>query len=825
MQQSQRRLAAIMFTDIVGYGVHTQRNEALALDLLAHHNELLRPIIANHRGDEVKSMGDGFLLEFASALDAVRCATQMQKTLHRANKNADEDHHIQIRIGIHLGDVEHRDGDVFGDGVNIASRLEALAEPGKIYLSADVARQVQNKTDWSLVSLGEKSLKNMDGSIEVFCLEAPYTSTASTPLRRSFKLKPALVLTGILVLIMAGVLLLNLNNSLPGSSELAGTGSPLNSETPANKIVEDEIESIAVLPFINLSADEDNEYFSDGLTEEIINAVAQINGLRVISRTSAFSYKGTDMDVRTIGEELGVDAVLEGSVRKEGSTVRITTQLIRVSDDSHLWSETFEQEIEDVFDIQESIAQTTASTLELQLENQLSPLVERSTENFEAYEAYLRGRFFWNKRTKEGFEKAVEYFERAIELDPNYAQAYAGLADTYSLMVGYDHIRSDEGFSKARESSEQAIALNNQLAEAHTSLGMIADNYDLKKSAAEEHYQAALDINPNYVTALHWYSNLLFELGRTDESMAMIQRALKLDPLSPIINANLGQKYAQLQDYDNAMSRFEKALELDPDFLIGHLSLAGIKQFQWDWEGALTSYQDALSLNPDYALSHHAYALTLLQLEQWEEGFEEIQTGLDLNSNTALGHFVLGVYHYFNHDLDKTIVQMNKTLLRDKKFGMAYYYLAMAYSEKEQFNDALEAVRSRVALSDEQYPSLQLFNDLSEGIIYARMGDVAQAVEVIEQLEETPPQPATPLWTAIAAIYFELGQLNQAFAWLEKAFENRDIGLLSIKVDPLFDAGRNDPRFQDLVKRMNLDFPLAIKPDTGGKRIYLTPNN
>ncbi len=812
MTQGQRRLAAIVFTDIVGYGALTQRNESLALDLLSHHNQLLRPIFSKHHGKEIKNMGDSFFLEFSSALSAVQCAVEMQQALRQYNEGADEGSALQIRIGIHLGDVEDRDGDIFGDGVNIASRLEAIADPGEIFLSTDVASQVRNKLDQRLIHLGQKSLKNVEGNVDIYRVDLNRKRIKPTAKASLSQKKWQVVgVVTLIVMVFVGVWLLNIFPAFndPSSQTAANqsTNDGLSTETPDE--VSLEIESIAVLPFVNLSNDEENEYFSDGLTEELINAIAQIQQLRVISRTSVFSYKGKDIDIKTIGEELNVDVVLEGSVRRSGNTIRVNTQLIRVADDSHLWSETFDQEMEDVFSIQEEIAKATVDTLKLQLASEVVSFIEPATTNFEAYENYLQGRFFWNKRTQEGFEKAIEYFEAAIEIDPDYAKAYAGLADSYSLMVNYDMISADEGFQRAKEAALHALTLDDQLAEAHTSLAYVLMRGDADLAKAEESFQKAIVINPNYATAYQWYANLLYLVGEPEKSLEMSVRALERDPLSPVINASLGGKYLDNFELDEAFERYQKALELDPDFLLAHVGIAEIKEVQFDWEGASQAYRDGIEINPNFAMIHYLYAISLLRVGLWEEGFEEINVGLALNPDTAWGHFVLGVYHYFNRDFDKAIDEMNKTLLRDKNHEDAYFFLSRSLAQQGVYEEALEAIRNTEVIVSQEAP---IFNNLIEanrGILLARMGNHEEARSIAERLKSQTALPNVPLWTAVATIYFELGDLDEGFQWLEKAYEEKEDALSFLKIDPIFDMIRDDPRFEALLVKMNLQPPVS----------------
>ncbi len=334
MTVSERRLAAIMFTDMVGFSALTHRNEALALELLEEHFALLRPFIPRHGGHEIKTTGDSFMVEFASPLQAVQCAVAMQKTLSIHNAGTPSDRQITIRIGIHLGDVEHRAGDVFGDGVNIAARLEPLAEPGGICLSQQIYDHVHNKVDVPLVSMGRPEMKNIQAPIEVYRVVLPWQHETPVP--------------------------------SPGSA------------APATRPAARDRKSIAMLPLTNLSPDPENEYFSDGLTEDILTHLSKVQRLKVISRTSVMQYKKTSKNLREIGRELGVATILEGSVRKAANKVRISVQLIDASTDEHLWAETYDRELADIFAIQSDVARQITDALKARVSEDERARIERT---------------------------------------------------------------------------------------------------------------------------------------------------------------------------------------------------------------------------------------------------------------------------------------------------------------------------------------------------------------------------------------------------------------------------------------------------------------
>ena len=500
MPQEERRLAAIMQTDIVGYTAMTQQSEAETLTLLARHNELLRPRFEDFSGSVFKTTGDGFLVLFPNALDAVRCAIQIQKTLESAALTLIGGRPLRIRIGIHAGDVIYREGDIFGDGVNITSRIEPLAEPGGIAISQPVYAQVWNKTDLPIISLGPQKLKNVHVPIDVYRLSPPWDPAGHRQDRR----------------------------------QTLATAEPPDSMPDRTRI--------AVLPLANISPDPRDAYLADGMTEELIFTLSRIKELKVIAKTSVMRYRGTDEGISAIGAELGVGTILEGSVRKAGDRVRITVQLIDVATQEHLWAEAYDRDLEDLFSVQREIATKLADELRVQLlPKERSQLNQLPTANQEAHTLYLRGRHAWNQWTEEGLEAAAERFLEAVSVDPDYALAYAGLADTYSLMAHLGYMLPEEAYPMAEAAAMNALAVDNTLAEAHSAIAMIRVIFDNDLKGAEDALVRAIDLDPNCAMAHHWYSLVLGVTGRSEEAVRESRRALELDPLAPVFNTAIGQ--------------------------------------------------------------------------------------------------------------------------------------------------------------------------------------------------------------------------------------------------------------------------------------------
>ncbi len=461
-----------------------------------------------------------------------------------------------------------------------------------------------------------------------------------------------------------------------------------------------ESKSIAVLPFVNISADPENEYFSDGMTEELINALTKVEGLHVASRTSAFAFKGQHQDIRKVGEQLNVSTVLEGSVRKAGNKLRITAQLINVADGYHLWSETFEREMKDVFAIQDEISRAIVNALKVKLTGkENAPIVNLYTENLEAYNLYLQGRYFWNRRTEEGLKRAIEYFEQAIEKDQKYALAYAGLADCYNLLGAYSVLPPKESVPRAKTAAAKALTIDNTLAEAHEALAHVRMLYDWNWSDAERDFKQAIELNANYATARQRYAIYLTAMGRFDEAIVEIKRAKELDPISLIINTDVGLMFYLKRQYDEAIEQYLKTLEIDSSF--------------------------------------------------------------------SVAHFALG----------------------------------LAYEQKDQFPEAIAEFQKAITLSGGSTIMLAAL-----GHAYAVAGKRAEAEKVFTELKALSKRRYVSPYS-IATIYVGLGEKEQAFIWLQKAFEERSIWQihLHLKVDPRLDSLHSDPRFTALLKKIGLE--------------------
>jgi class 3 adenylate cyclase/tetratricopeptide (TPR) repeat protein len=501
-----------MFTDVVGYTSMSSKDETTALELLRRYRTLLQSVFPKYEGRVVKTMGDGFLVEFASAVEAVNCAGEAQNEMAKLNSSLAQDQRIQIRIGIHVGDIVHAGEDVLGDAVNVASRVEPLAEPGGIAVTRQVVDQVEGKVRWRIESMGKRTLRNLPNPVEVFRIA---------------------------------------NDRLPPAG---GSSRELDRRR------------LAILPLANLSADPNDRYFTDGMTEELISTVTGIRELSVISRASAMKYRDSSLPMEQIARELGVEAILEGSVRKAGNRVRISAQLIEVDTDRYVWSQSYDRDLIDVLGVQGDIAQQVAQGLRVQLlSRDKERLGAKPTRSPEAFNLYLKGRFLWNERTEDGVKKAVRYFEEALKADPRFPRAFTGLADSYEILADYGWMAPAAAGALAKENAMKALEIDDSLAEAHASLGLVSVNHDWDFAKGRKEYERALELNPSYVPAYHWYSVLLNFLRKYEEAVQMIRHAAALDPYSLVIRQSIGVSLMGAGRYEEALEQLESVRDENPD--------------------------------------------------------------------------------------------------------------------------------------------------------------------------------------------------------------------------------------------------------------------
>ncbi|MFN2455819.1 MAG: tetratricopeptide repeat protein [Pyrinomonadaceae bacterium] len=456
------------------------------------------------------------------------------------------------------------------------------------------------------------------------------------------------------------------------------------------------IDSLAILPLVNSSADPNMEYMSDGITESIINNLSQLPKLRVMARSTVFRYKGRDADPLEVGNELRVRAVLTGRVNQLSDQLMISAELVDVLDGTQLWGEQYNRKFSDIFEVQEDIAREISGKLRFRLTNkEKEQLTKRYTDNTDAYQCYLKGRYSWNKRTEAGFERAIHHFNGAIKEDFNYALAYTGLADSYVLLSVYGVLAPDAAFTKARAAAIKALELDDSIAEAHTSLAHIKESYEWNFSGAERKFQRAIDLNPNYAVAHHWYAHHLMAMGRFEESLKEIKKARELDPLSLSINVSVGLAFYWARKYEQALEHFFKTVEIDSSFPLVHVLLG--------------------------------------------QTYEQI-----------------GMYKEAAAELDK----------------------AKALDDTPQ----VSAIRAR---------------------IYALSGQQDEAERLLEELNQTANLKYVSAYFR-ALIYEGLGNRDEAFRWLNHAYDERSGWMVWLKVEPKLDSLRSDPRFEELLRRVGL---------------------
>jgi len=514
-----------MYTDMVGYTALGQKNESLSLALVKEQRKLIRPILTRHNGREIKTMGDAFLVEFQSALDAVRCAFDIQRATREFNITLPSEKRIHLRVGVHVGDVVESEGDISGDAVNVASRIEPLAEDGGVCLTRQVYDHVQNKFELPLTSLGPKTLKNVSSPVEAYKMVMPW--------------------------------------------ELSDAGEV--PKSPGNRI--------AILPFANFSPDPQDDYFADGMTEELISTLSKVGGLEVISRTSVMQYKKTPKSIKEVSRELDAGIVIEGSVRKAGNRLRVTAQMIDAARDRHLWAESYDREYQDVFAIQSNIAGQVAKALSVRvLPGEKVDLAKRPTESTVAYTLYLKGRYLWNKRGgergAENVKEAAKCFEQAVNEDPGFALGYVGQADCY-LAGLHDHRAGEKCDCQEKEKAlvAKALELDPPLAEAHTTNGLVL-MYEYELGQAEEEFRKSIELKPNYALAHQWYSYIFFHQLRWKEALEQNEKAAELDPLSPETIMNQAHMYHHMRDYGKALELYKRVTALDPGYVAAHWMMA-----------------------------------------------------------------------------------------------------------------------------------------------------------------------------------------------------------------------------------------------------------
>jgi TolB-like protein/Flp pilus assembly protein TadD len=641
MPQS-RQLAAIMFTDIVGYTALMGDDEDKAFEILNKNRMLQKPLIEQYGGRCIKELGDGILACFTTVSDAVNAAIKIQEAC-----NVSKD--FLLRIGIHHGEVVFEENDIFGDAVNIASRIQALAPIGGIWISESVHNNVSNKKEINTKFVRTETLKHVKDPVRVYEVIIKSNDVESF---NSIRQKP--------------------KNSIPDKS-------------------------IAVLPFVNMSNDPEQEYFSDGMAEEILNSLSHLKELKVAGRTSSFQFKGKNIDLREVGEKLGVSTVLEGSVRKQGNRLRITAQLINVEDGFRYWSEKYDRNMDDIFAIQDEIALAITDQLKVTLlKEDREKITKNATQNAEAYELYLKGRFHINRRGS-SIIRGLNLFKQAIAIDRNYALAYAGYADANQLSAVYSFLRGKEVMREVKKAAETAIKLDNSLGEPYGALGSYYAYFERNWPESKKSFRKAIELNPKYTQARSIYGLIYLSWveGNFEEAESQAQISTRLEPLSAI-------DYADLAWILHTAGRFEEAL---------------------------------------------TYA----------------QTGIEIDAHSFLSQRIAG----------------------------------LCYIALQRYKEAIDTFQYLMTISNRQQHALT-------ALIWAYCGskNFEEARNLMEELKQrSTTEYIAGTYAGLSAA--NLGELDMAFEYFERAYEDRDPILISIKYSPYVPTSlRNDPRFQNLLDRI-----------------------
>lgn len=602
-----RQLVAIMFVDMVGYTALMQENESLAKEKRKHLKQVLERAVNEFDGKVIQYYGDGSLSIFSSAINGVRSAISIQQQLQKHPK-------VDVRIGLHTGDVTIEEETIYGDGVNLASRIESMATPGSVLISDKVYDEIRNQEDIHTGELGFFEFKNVRHSVRVH----------------------AVINEGLVV---------PLRESLHGKTK-----------QPANRL--------AVLPFVNMSPDPENEYFSDGITEELLNALTKVEGLQVTSRTSVFAFKGKNDDIRDIAAKLNVDKVLEGSIRRSGNRVRITAQLINATDGYHIWSENYDRNLDDIFKVQDEISGIIANRLRenLGIRQHDQKLVKQQTHNLDAYTNYLKGLYYQNKLTPADARKAIECFETAIRLEPGYALAYAMTAICYAYLGSGGQMSPREAFKIVEKYADKAFELDKTIAESHIAKANMHLFYEWKWQKGYDAAQRAIELNPGATAAYQLLGFYYIAIGEKQKAVDVLEKAVKLDPLSATLNSTLGNMYVFAERYDDAIAQADKLLEMHPQMRVAWELKGWATGIKGDWEQALEFFMEMhrLTHHPLKGLMGVGYAYAKLgRREEALECVSKIEQRQKEEPGAVIDGDLIGIWFALG-DMDKTFYHIGE---------------------------------------------------------------------------------------------------------------------------------------------------------------------
>ena len=598
-QGFKRKLTAILSADVKGYSRLMGENDEATVRTITAYREVMTTLIQQHRGKVVDSPGDNLLAEFASVVDAVQCAVAVQKEISARNTELPENRKMQFRIGINLGDVIQEGDRIYGDGVNIAARLEGLAEPGGICISKTAFDHIESKLPYGYDFIGNQTVKNISKPVGAYrvLMEPRVTVRGKLEEKKPVQDRRMPILAGVVVVLVLAVAVGIRQFYMRRPSIEPASVDKMAFQLPDKP-------SVAVLPFVNLTGDPDQEYFSDGITEEIISALSGVPKLFVIARNSTFTYKGKPVKVQEVSEELGVRYVLEGSIRKAGEKIRVTVQLIDAITGHHLWSERYDRNLKDIFAVQDEITQKIITAMQVKLsEGEQARVVAKGTNNFDAYLKCLKANEYLNRENIESNALAKQLAEEAIVLDPEYAWPYFVVARTHISEVWLGKSKSPEQhLIEAKKLLQKAIALDNTFAEAHSELGFlfsIEKQYDKALTLGEK----AVALNPNSADSHLRLGKILTFAGRFEESIPEYKTAIRLNPIPPDLYFwSLGLSYGFSGQYEEAITWCEKAIHQEPNSLWAHIMMTVVYSWSGREEDARTEAAEVLRLDPKFSL-------------------------------------------------------------------------------------------------------------------------------------------------------------------------------------------------------------------------------
>jgi len=741
-EEIKRKLTAILSADVKAYSRLMVQDEDSTIQTLTAHRETISDVVEPHGGRIVDSPGDNILAAFESVSSAVKCAVEMQRQLAERNAETPAARMMQWRIGINLGDVVEKDNKIYGDGVNIAARVEKLAKPGGVCISGTVYDQVKGKLGLEYGSLGERRVKNMPERVRIYRVLTPSGAGGHRKGRLSRVAvrihRHAASAAAIAILLCASLPVIwyyVLRTETPTQMVVAGEGDGSavgSSQTPTGKA------AIAVLPFVNMSGDPQQEYFSDGMTEDIITCLSRNSQLHVIARTSVFTYKGQPVKVKQVSRELGVGYVLEGSVGKSGSSVRVTAKLIDAKTEGHLWAETYERELQDIFDIQYEVAQQIAAALIVRYKEAEKVRARRiPTKNLTAYGLYWRG-LAYSYKTREGNARRRELLSRAVGLDPQFAAALAHLGITYIQDYDSGWNRDLQILDQALELANKAIAIDPTVSVAHRLLAyvyLMRGKHVQAITAAQ--WAAALD--PNDPAAYRLQGTVLINTGKPEEGIKLIREATALDPRNPVRDLyQLGIAYFAMGRFEEAVAAHQRLLSHDPGYIFAYFELSRYYLLQW------------------------------INLQSWDpqvldSALEMAQMASTLDDSSSINCTILSGIHLWRREHDKATANAKRLIELAPSDSVSYVTLASIHNYAGRPEEAIAMVDEAMRLGPPD-PNACL---LERGRAYRLLGRHEEAVEIQKHCVRDDPDSFESHYE-LAILYAELDRMAEAQSQVEE---------------------------------------------------------